>query len=71
MNEELLLALRRLEGKVDSLITSLAVHDEELQRLENRIRHLENSRSWMLGAAAVIGAVASFLLQFINMDPGK
>ncbi len=71
MNEELLLALGRLEGKVDSLITSLAVHDEELQRLENRIRHLENSRSWMLGAAAVIGAVASFLLQFINMDPGK
>ncbi len=41
MNEELLLALGRLEGKVDSLITSLAVHDEELQRLENRIRHLE------------------------------
>ena len=71
MNEELLLALGRLEGKADSLITSLAVHDEELQRLENRIRHLENSRSWMLGAAAVIGAVASFLLQFIIMDPGK
>lgn len=71
MNEELLLALGRLEGKVDSLITSLAVHDEELQRLDNRLRNLEQSRSWMLGAAAVIGAAASFLLQFINMDPGK
>ena len=68
MNEELLLALGRLEGKVDSLITSMAVHDEELQRLDHRIRQLEQSRSWMLGAAAVIGAAASFLMQFINME---
>tara|TARA_Y100001963_G_scaffold103181_1_gene142038 strand:- start:728 stop:934 length:207 start_codon:yes stop_codon:yes gene_type:complete len=68
MNEELLLALGRLEGKVDSLITSQAVHDEELQRLDSRIRQLEQSRSWMLGAAAVIGAAASFLMQFINME---
>ena len=71
MNEELLLALGRLEGKVDSLITSLAVHDEELQRLDHRMRQLEQSRSWMLGAAAVIGAAFSFLLQFINMDSIK
>tara|TARA_R100000458_G_C8232449_1_gene213751 strand:+ start:680 stop:889 length:210 start_codon:yes stop_codon:yes gene_type:complete len=68
MNEELLLALGRLEGKVDSLITSLAVHDEELQRLDHRIRQLEQSRSWMLGAAAVIGAAASFIFQFIKVD---
>ena len=68
MNEELLLALGRLEGKVDSLITSLAVHDEELQRLDHRIRQLEQSRSWMLGAAAVIGAAVSFLFQFIKVD---
>jgi len=68
MNEELLLALGRLEGKVDSLITSLAVHDEELQRLDHRMRQLEQSRSWMLGAAAVIGAAVSFLFQFIKVD---
>ena len=68
MNEELLLALGRLEGKVDSLITSQAVHDEELQRLDSRIRQLEQSRSWMLGAAAVIGAAVSFLFQFIKVD---
>lgn len=68
MNEELLLALGRLEGKVDSLITSLAVHDEELQRLDNRIRQLEQSKSWMLGAAAVVGAAVSFLIQFFKME---
>ena len=68
MNEELLLALGRLEGKVDSLITSLAVHDEELNRLDHRVRNLEQSRSWMLGAAAVIGAAASFLFQFLKTD---
>ena len=68
MNEELLLALGRLEGKVDSLITSLAVHAEELNRLDLRVRNLEQSRSWMLGAAAVIGAAASFLFQYIKED---
>ena len=68
MNEELLLALGRLEGKVDSLITSLAVHAEELNRLDLRVRNLEQSRSWMLGAAAVIGAAASFLFQFLKTD---
>jgi len=45
MNEELLLALGRLEGKVDALMTRQAVHDEELERVETRVRKLENSRS--------------------------
>tara|TARA_R100000458_G_C8274631_1_gene249636 strand:- start:2383 stop:2586 length:204 start_codon:yes stop_codon:yes gene_type:complete len=66
MNEELLLALGRLEGKVDSLITSQAVHAEELARLDKRIRELEQSKSWVLGAAAVVGAVVSFLVQFLK-----
>ena len=66
MNEELLLALGRLEGKVDSLITSQAVHAEELTRLDKRIRELEQSKSWVLGAAAVVGAVVSFLVQFLK-----
>ena len=68
MNEEILLALGRLEGKVDSLITTQAVHNEELGRHDKRLRHLEQSTSWGLGAAAAIGAVASII---VNMIGGK
>tara|TARA_R100001510_G_C7467096_1_gene85027 strand:+ start:274 stop:480 length:207 start_codon:yes stop_codon:yes gene_type:complete len=68
MNEEVLIALGRLEGKVDSLITRQALVDEELSRQEARIRKLEQSKSWLIGAAAVVGAVASFLTKFINVE---
>ena len=68
MNEEILLALGRLEGKVDSLITTQAVHNEELARHDKRLRDLEQSKSWVLGVAAAIGAVASIL---VNMIGGK
>jgi hypothetical protein len=64
MNDELFLALGRLEGKMDSIITTMAVHAEELQRLEGRIRTLEQSRSYFLGAAAIAGAAASFVISY-------
>ena len=66
MNEELLLALGRLEGKVDSLITRQAVHDEQLGRMDKRLRNLENSRSWLMGASAAIGASVSMLFQWLR-----
>lgn len=65
MNEEILLALGRLEGKVDSMMTSLRVQEQELKVLEKRIRELENNRAWMLGAAAVISAIAGFIVKKI------
>ena len=65
-NNEILLALGRLEGKVDSLISRQKLVDEELDRHESRLRNLEQSRSWLLGAAAVVGAVAAFLVEKVN-----
>tara|TARA_R100000388_G_scaffold40976_1_gene31627 strand:- start:282 stop:491 length:210 start_codon:yes stop_codon:yes gene_type:complete len=58
-DNQILIALGRLEGKVDALISRQAVHDEELQRHDVRLRNLEQGRSWLLGAAAVIGALVS------------
>lgn len=58
-DNQILIALGRLEGKVDALISRQAVHDEELQRHDARLRNLEQGRSWLLGAAAVIGALVS------------
>ena len=66
MDNEILIALGRLEGTVDALITRQAIHDEELDRHDKRLRELEQSRAWILGAAAVIGAVAAFLVNMIG-----
>lgn len=67
MTEEVLIALGRLEGKVDAMMTSLRIQEEELRILENRIRDLEQSRAWMLGAAAIISVIAGFIVKIIPM----
>lgn len=68
MDNEILIALGRLEGKVDALITRQAVHDEVLERHDTRLRNLEMSRSWLLGAAAMISVVASFMVNWWSSD---
>ena len=65
-SDDLLLAIGRLEGKVDSILATMNHHGEELDRLDHRIRRLEQSKSWMLGAAAVVGAISSFFLNFLG-----
>lgn len=67
-NEELLVALGRLEGKVDSLIATQRAQNETLNTHDKRIRMLENSRSLMMGAAAVIGALSAKLLSLLGLD---
>lgn len=66
MNEEILLALGRLEGKVDAMMTSLRIQEQELKVLDERVRHLEQSKAWLLGAAAIISFLAGILVKFIN-----
>ena len=63
-----MLALGRLEGKVDSLITRQALIDQELDKFDHRLRSIEQSRSWLVGAAAVLGATSSFLFQWFTKD---
>ena len=70
MDNEILIALGRLEGKVDALIARQAIHDEELDRHDKRLRDLEQSKAWMLGAAAVIGAAAAFIINMIRGNNG-
>ena len=66
VDNEILIALGRLEGKVDSLITRQAIHDEELNRHDTRLRHLEQSRSWLLGATAAMAAIVSIVINYIG-----
>jgi len=64
-SREILLALGRLEGKVESLLHMQRAHDEELTVLDKRIRILEQGRSAILGAAAVIGSVAATVISLV------
>tara|TARA_R110000824_G_scaffold400879_1_gene609714 strand:- start:787 stop:1008 length:222 start_codon:yes stop_codon:yes gene_type:complete len=63
----LLLAIGRLEGKVDSILATMRQHGEEIERIDNRVRKLEQSKAWMLGAAAVAGAMSSYFFRFIGV----
>ena len=66
-DNQILIALGRLEGKVDALISRQVMHDEELQKHDLRLRNLEQGRSWLLGAAAMVGAAASFISTRIGL----
>tara|TARA_R100001594_G_C3922744_1_gene236136 strand:- start:95 stop:316 length:222 start_codon:yes stop_codon:yes gene_type:complete len=66
IDKEILLALGRLEGKVDALITRQSVHDEELERHDKRLRRLEESKSWLLGVAAAVGGIVSLAINYIG-----
>jgi len=66
LDNEILIALGRLEGKVDSLISRQAIHDEELSRHDTRLRNLEQSRSWLIGAAAATAAFVSVVINYIG-----
>ena len=59
-NEELFLAIGRLEGKVDSLLAM-----QSIQQHDSRIRSLEHSRGYMLGTAAAIGASMSLVSNYL------
>lgn len=65
-DKEILLALGRLEGKMDALMSRQSRHDKELSHQERRIRHLEQSKAWLFGAAAVIGGIASVVVTIIG-----
>jgi hypothetical protein len=63
---DILLALGRLEGKVDSLIAQQAKHQTDLDKLDGRLRSLEGSKAALLGICTLIGASASFLVSLLT-----
>lgn len=67
-SKDILLALGRLEGKVESLISMQHATQEHIDSLDRRIRHLEMGRSYLMGAAAAIGAFTSFIVSWITSN---
>jgi hypothetical protein len=56
---EIMLAIGRLEGKVDTLIQLQRLQEEQIKNHEDRLRQLEHSKSYAMGIAAAIGAIIS------------
>lgn len=63
---DILLALGRLEGKVDALIAQQIRTQEDIDQLEKRVRVLEHSKTLIFGVCTVAGAGASYLVDFLK-----
>lgn len=63
---ELMLALGRLEGKLDAVLQMQRIHEEQIKSLDERVRKLEHARSFSIGAAAVVGALSSALFSLLK-----
>lgn len=59
---EIMLAIGRLEGKVDTLIQMQRIQEDQIKNHEDRLRQLEHSKSYAMGIAAAIGAVVSTVM---------
>ena len=66
MNEEILLAIGRLEGKVDAMLTMVRMQEEQIRMHDERIRELEHSKSFLMGMAALAGAATSAVVTFLT-----
>lgn len=65
MNDEFLIAIGRLEGKMDSLLQMHKSQQETLQNHDERLRSLESHKAAMIGAAAIVGGIVSVFIKFI------
>ena len=64
---ELLLAIGRLEGKVDCLVSSHQNLEVDIRQLSKRVNTLEKEKSRMYGAGVVLALVGSGVMWLISM----
>lgn len=60
-----MLAIGRLEGKVDALLQMQRIQEDQIKIHEERIRDLEHSKSFTMGIAATVGAIVSFSVHLL------
>ena len=65
-DKEILLALGRLAGKVDALISQHQRIQSDVGDLDKRIRTLEGSKAFLVGACGVVATAASYLVSLLN-----
>ena len=57
--------LGKLEGKIDSLISSVQEQTSDIQEHEKRIRILETSKAWAIGWASAAAILISLIVQYL------
>lgn len=61
----LVLILGRIEGQLGTYIDLMKSMQTKHDSLEDRVRKVENSKSWLLGLAAALGAIGSFIVRVV------
>lgn len=64
-DNELFLAIGRLEGKIDSILAQQSRLNDELKSHDERIRTLEQSKSHILGYAAAAGGILGLVAHYV------
>jgi hypothetical protein len=61
IDQDLLLLIGRLEGKLDALISQSHQQAKTIMELEARISKLEAYKGWLIGAASAASLIASWV----------
>ena len=64
-DRDILLALGRLEGKMDALISQQKRIQVDLDDLDRRLRQLEGSKAALAGLCTALAATASYLVTLL------
>lgn len=67
-NRDILLAIGRVEGKLDGIVGAQARHEGRLDKHEARLGGLERWQAKVIGMGAASGAAMSFLLKLIGVN---
>jgi len=67
-DRDLLVAIGRLEGKMDALIAVTNAHNDSLQKHDERLRELEGSRSALVGAVAILSTAISAAVAWLSTN---
>jgi prefoldin subunit 5 len=63
---DVMLAIGRLEGKLDSLLQMRQQQQQEIKELDGRVRHLEHTKAIIIGGAGAVSAAFSLLLNLFH-----
>ena len=63
---EVLLAIGRLEGKMDAIQADFRATKDSIGELEARVRVVESRAAWVLGACAVISIAAPYIANLLT-----
>jgi hypothetical protein len=65
-DHEVMLAIGRLEGKLDSLLQLRHQQQEDIKEMDSRIRTLEHSKSLVIGGAGALSAIVTIIINFLH-----